>query len=158
MTPVDDTPSLETPDELSLFETETDEDLLPIWFVAVPALLALGRGALVLGGDFGGITVAYDALLIGVAALATDRLFTEVDRWRKSDADWTPNPWWYVVGGAMGVTALVLAVVGNPAVIRSRPTAVVGIFIVGLVCASTVSGPVFLLQRRRHRGKIEETT
>lgn len=149
MTPIDDTPSLETSGELSLFETEADDEFLPVWFVGVPALLALGRVALALGGVSGGITVAYDALLVGVAALATDRLFTEADRWQGSDTDWTPNPWWYVVGGGIGVTAVVLGVAGEPAVFLARPTAVVGIFIVGLVCASAVAGPVFLLQRRR---------
>lgn len=156
MIPIDDTPSLDTSDELSLFEAEENDELLPVWFVGVPALLALGRGVLVLVGVSGALTVGYDALLIGVAALATDRLFAEAKRWHESATEWTPNPWWYVVGGAIGVTGIVLGGVAEPAVILARPTAVVGIFIVGLVCASTVAGPAFLVQLRRHRGDGEE--
>lgn len=153
MTPIDDTPTIEASDDLSLFDTETDEELLPVWFVGVPALLALGRGALLLAGVAGGITVAYDALLIGVAALATDRLFGEASHLHDSDVDWAPNPWWYVLGGAMGVTALVVGTFDDPSVVLARPTALVGVFVVGLVCASAVAGPAFLLQRRRHRAK-----
>lgn len=159
MTPIDDTQSVEASGGLSLFDTaEDDEELLPIWFVGVPMCLALGRGLLTLVSVPGPINVGYDALLIAVAALATERLFSEAQRQSESRTDWTPNPWWYLVGGAIGVTALVLAGVADPATILERPTAVVGIFIVGLVCASTIAGPVFLLQLWRHRDDSTEAT
>lgn len=79
-------------------------------------------------------------------------LFRDARQLAAANADWQPNPWLFVLGGA-AILELVVAV----PVLRGELTSGVvpylaGGFVLAGVLSSVVAGPVYLLLRRRYVG------
>lgn len=70
-----------------------------------------------------------------------------------AEADWSPNPWQYVVPSAAALTALHwYRTVGNAGRIEGAVVFLVGSLVVTLVASSILAGPTYLFQRRRLLG------
>lgn len=86
----------------------------------------------------------------GVCLAGTLRLYDDAVALRRVEADWQPNPWHYVLGGALvltGYRALRITVLGGTA---TRPALyLAGSFVVATVLSSLVAGPLYLFLRRR---------
>lgn len=126
----------------------------PAWLLYVPTLLgicallvdelglldglgAIG-GALVVGLYW--IYVLY--AVAGTVSLYNDALDLPVD-------GWPANPWLYIGSGGAVFTLLATVLWELPATWRAVVPSLVGAFIVGCVIASSITGPVYLLVRRR---------
>lgn len=131
------------------------------WLAALP-LLATFVGLLVgfvfgFGvfdtGTPGNANLAPYALLVPYffAGLAgTLWLFRDADRRSAADADWQPNPWIYVLGGAAVLELYVAVPVFRGELTDGVVSYLFGGFVLAAVLSSVVAGPVYLLQRHRH--------
>ncbi|MFC7045879.1 hypothetical protein ACFQH6_11090 [Halobacteriaceae archaeon GCM10025711] len=113
-----------------------------------PAVLDTGRA-----GSAG--LVAYGLLVpfFLVCLLGTLLLYEDSRRVRSANLGWRPNPWAYLLGGAVGLVGLWAgpSLVGQ-SMGDSFVQLLVGAFVVALVMSSLLAGPVYLLQRSRHLG------
>jgi len=134
------------------------------WLAVLPfaaTLLGVAAGAVFGFGvyataDAGGLSLLPYAVLVpyflaGVAG--TLWLFEDASRLAAADADWQPDPWPYVLGGALALEAVVAAPVLVDGVTGSVVPALAGGFVVAALLSSVVAGPVYLLARRRALGE-----
>jgi len=154
-----------TPDDVEITERQmpSPDSLFgagPQWLLYAPTLL----GLLALGLDELPILAPLSAsiswaVLVGiywafflVAVVGTLVLYNDaLDR--GDGADWTANPWGYILGGGLGVAAIHTAVTGVPGgSMASTLTTLAGVVIVGCAVSSAVAGPIYLLVRRRTAG------
>lgn len=133
------------------------------WLAVVPfvaTLLGLLVGAVFGFGVFdtgtpGDPNLAPYALLVPYffAGLAgTLWLFRDAAELAAANAAWQPNPWAYVLGGALVLELLVALPVLRGAVTAGIVPYLFGGFVLAAVLSSVVAGPVYLLQRRRYLG------
>jgi hypothetical protein len=135
------------------------------WLAVLPfvaTLLGVAVGAVFGFGVYatagaGGVTllpfvVLVPYFLVGLAG--TIWLFEDASRLAAADANWQPNPWPYVLGGAVVLEAVVAAPVLLDGVTESVVAALAGGFVVAAVLSSVVAGPVYLLARHRALGKL----
>ncbi|MEA5388401.1 hypothetical protein VB779_16070 [Haloarculaceae archaeon H-GB11] len=87
-------------------------------------------------------------LLTGVAGTVV--LYDDARALGEADGDWSPNPWAYVVGGAVGVSVAFAVLSGT----SGSLAAVFGTYVLGLAVASVVVGPVYFVRRLRHVGLL----
>lgn len=134
------------------------------WLLVAP--LAMGGVYLGLVGAFGSrvlhtgrpwphgaIAVLLLSSFLLVCLAGTLRLYDDAVALRGSGATWQPNPWHYVVGGAVVLTTarLFQLTVRDAAISRTVPSTV-GSFVVALILSSLVAGPVYLVVRRYRLG------
>jgi len=85
--------------------------------------------------------------LVGLAG--TLWLFHDAEQRADAGADWQPNPWLYVLGGACVLELYYLVPVLRGAVDPPVVPYLTGGFVVAVFLSAVVSGPVYLLARRR---------
>lgn len=118
----------------------------------LPAAL-YGVGVFDTGTRGAGRLLAFGLLgtLLLVAAWSTARLYDDA-RWiAAGSTEWAPNPWLYIVGGAVAILCLrayQLLVLGY--VVEQPGIYLAGNFVVALALSSIVGGPAYALRRRRH--------
>lgn len=134
-----------------------------VWLAVVPfvaTLLGVVVGAVFGFGVYatagaGGVTLLPYVVLVPYffAGLAgTLWLFEDAARLAAAGADWQPNPWPYVLGGALVLEAVVAAPVLADGVTGPVVPALAGGFVVAALLSSVVAGPVYLLARHRALG------
>lgn len=135
-----------------------DDGAASAWLAVLPfvaTLLGVTVGAVFGFGvfataDAGGVTLLPYVVLVPYffAGLAgTLWLFEDAGRLAAADADWQPNPWPYVLGGAVVLEAVIAAPVLAGGVTGSVVPALAGGFVVAALLSSVVAGPVYLLAR-----------
>lgn len=134
------------------------------WLAVLPfvaTLLGLAAGAVFGFGVYATADGGSAALLPYVvlvpyflAGLAgTLWLFEDARRLAAAAAAWQPNPWPYVLGGALVLEAVVAAPALSGGVTGSVVPALAGGFVVAALLSSVVAGPVYLLARHRALGE-----
>ena len=131
------------------------------WLLWVPTALSLAAIGLHATGALAGVALrsqaffALAAVVFFTASRGTVLLFRDAramtDALAETGADWSPNPWLYVLGGTVPVAVVLVELLGgapasNPAVFLASVT------VVATLVSSTVAGPVYLTQRYRHVG------
>lgn len=107
-----------------------------------------------------GGTVAW--LLLGgwvlVSGWATARLHDDAS-WRAASREsWHPQPWAYVLGGAVTVTLLLALYVGLTDRVVDRPVLVLGgALVASLPLSAVVAGPLYVWNRRRRQGPTKRS-
>lgn len=79
-------------------------------------------------------------------------LFRDAKRLAAANADWQPNPWLFVLGGAAVLELLVALPVLRGELTSGVVPYLVGGFVLAGVLSSVVAGPVYLALRRRYVG------
>lgn len=133
------------------------------WLLVVPfaaTLLGVAAG-LVFGfgvydtGTPGDVSLLPYVVLVPyfLAGLAgTLWLVEDATRLAAADADWQPNPWLYVLAGALVLEGVVAAPVVRGEVTTGVVPYLAGGFVLAALLSSVVVGPVYLLLRRRNLG------
>jgi hypothetical protein len=97
------------------------------------------------------------AVLIPYFLLCTAGTLTvirDATRLREAGADWSPNPWRYVVPSAVALAVIrAFSVVRGVERIEESVGFLAGSLVVALVASSILAGPAYLLQRRRRLGR-----
>lgn len=100
-----------------------------------------------------GMTATYGILLpyYAIALAGTIWIYHDSRQIKERTRRWEPNPWTYIVGGALGLEGyfVTTALAAGP-LTAELGAALVGRFIVNLTIASVVAGPVYLINRRRY--------
>lgn len=79
-------------------------------------------------------------------------VFRDAGRLADANADWQPNPWLFVLGGAVVLELYVALPVLRGELTSGVVPYLAGGFVVAAVLSSVVAGPVYLLLRRRYVG------
>lgn len=85
--------------------------------------------------------------LVGLAG--TLWIYRDAERVADSNADWRPNPWLYVLGGACTLELYYLAPVVRGGVEPPVVPYLAGGFVLAVLLSAVVTGPVYLFVRRR---------
>jgi uncharacterized membrane protein len=96
--------------------------------------------------------LAFAALLpfFLVCVAGTLTVLRDAARLRATEANWSPNPWHYVVPSALALAGMhALRTVRRAGGIEEWAGFLAGTLVVALVASSILAGPVYLLQRRR---------
>lgn len=103
------------------------------------------------GGVTGTLAFGFLGALLLVSGWTTARLYDDARRIAERSADWTPNPWSYVLGGAAALVLLrVLELVVLESTVQRPALYLAGNALVALALASVVAGPAYALRRERH--------
>ena len=131
----------------------------PTWLLFAPTvlgLLALAVDKLNLLSPFTS-SISW-AVVVGlywsfflVSVFGTLYLYNDAATLTETDRKWQPNPWLYIILGGIAVAGIQTLLVGLPdgSWVSTIP-AFAGLFVVGCVVASAVTGPIYLLLRRQH--------
>ncbi|MFB6164244.1 MAG: hypothetical protein ABEJ31_03710 [Haloarculaceae archaeon] len=141
-------------------EREPDDD--PFWLLYAPTVL--GALALVFGTTglleglvpslAGTVTLVLTWATVLVALFGTLFMVEDARALRQTGAAWRPDARPYVVVGALGVTLVFSLVLDLPLdSAGGLLAALAGMFIVGTVASTAVSGPLYLYQRHRRLGR-----
>lgn len=88
-----------------------------------------------------------------VAAAGTAELYADARRIETSDVDWAPDPWRYIVTGAIVLLSYrAFQLLAGAQTVDQPMLYLLGNFTVALALSSVVVGPLFLLQRWRYLG------
>jgi len=135
------------------------------WLAVVPfvaTLLGVLVGAVFGFGVFATATADGGAVLLPYVVLVpyflaglagTLWLFADAGRLAAAAAAWQPNPWPYVLGGAVVLETVVAAPALVGGVTGPVVPALAGGFVVAALLSSVVAGPVYLLARHRALGE-----
>jgi len=129
--------------------------LAPTVLAVVYGLVALVAGGALFdtGQPMPGAAIAFALLgaLFVLASHGTLRLFDDAQLVGDANADWQPNPWWYLATGALVLLVLQAARFAAAGTALSDPIPVyAGTLVVALPIASLVAGPLYVIQRLRH--------
>jgi hypothetical protein len=129
------------------------------WLLVAPLAGAVGLSAASVLFDYPLRTGTSPSGLLAFAVLTpffllcvagTLALFRDASRLSTAGIDWSPNPWHYAVSSAVALTAMrsypVVRAGGRP---EGLVGFLVGTFVVALVAASILAGPVYLYRRRK---------
>lgn len=125
------------------------------WLLWLPTLLALVlKGIAASGGAVGSestavwlVWVGSHWLTFGLALLGTIALYDDATWLAAVGADWRPNPWWYILGGALSAVPVLLAPLAIGGDIVTALPVVFGAALVALPLSSIVAGPLYLAVR-----------
>jgi hypothetical protein len=134
----------------------------PYWLLYLPTVLGLvalavdETGVLATLGPSvaGAVTVGLYWVYFVYAVVGTVFLYNDARALATTGSAWTPNPWVYVVTGAVGIVAIrVLRWPFPDGSLTGALTYLLGVFVVGCVVAASVTGPMYLWRRRRRVGQ-----
>lgn len=88
-----------------------------------------------------------------VCVAGTVAIYRDAARLRATAADWSPNPWHYLVPSAAALVVVRGSLVAQRAGrVEGTVGFLVGTFVVALAASSILAGPAYLLQRHRRLG------